>query len=122
MSRLAEIQVRFLKEENSMKLGHLASDLARIASLTEMKAGRTALKSVLEEAKYFSEWAATATNVPLETQMFLAEIQSFIAQKELEFDSMFENQEWRAGLRSRARVWSQELLKRAGFFDSNEQG
>ena len=115
MSRLVEIQARFLKEENSMKLGHLASDLARIASLTEMKAGKTALKSVLEEAKYFSEWAATAANVPLETQMLLAEIQSFIAQKELEFDSMFENQEWRAGLRSRARAWSDELLKKAGL-------
>ena len=121
MNHLTKIQERFLKEEDSMKLGHLASDLARIASLTEMEAGRKVLKSVLEEAKYFAEWAATAPGVEIEIQTFLAEIQGFLAEKELELDSKFDNEDWKKLLRGQARTWSDELLNRAGFFDSDER-
>ena len=118
MNHLVEIRERFLREENSMKLGHLASDLTRIASLTEMKAGGKVLKSVLEEAKYFAEWAATAPGVVLETQMFLADIQGFIARKELEWEWGLDKQEWKEDFRHRTQIWSQELLERAGFLTS----
>ena len=117
MKNLIEVQNRFSKENSKMQLGHLASDLARIASFIDIKMDARALKSVIEEAKYFAEWTATAPGVTLETQIFLAKIQEFVAQKELEFDCMFEKEEWRAGVRSRARAWSDELLRKAGFLE-----
>ncbi len=120
MNDLSKIQKRYLEEENPMKLGHLASDLARIASLTNMKAGEQALLSVIEEAKFFTEWAATSSGVSIEIQIFLAEIQGFLARKELEADSNLNNEEWKKSLSHCVRTWSHELLEKAGFLDSNE--
>ena len=102
-----------------MRLGHLASDLARIANLIGMRAEKETLKGVMEEAKFFAEWAAR--DVQLEVQMSLAEIQGYIAQKELECGSLSNDGEWKENVTRRLRAWSDELLKKAGFLDSNER-
>ena len=121
MKSQIEIQQRFLKENAQMRLGHLASDLSRIASLTEIKMEEEAAKLVMEEAKFFTEWAGTAAEADLETRMFLAEIQGYISLKKLEWDSASKGEEWRGNLRRQLRLWSDELLKRAGFFEDDER-
>ena len=71
------IRQRFLRDPLPIRLGNLASDLARIASFSEDPRNHEAVASVLEESKCFAEWAAP--EAPLETQVMLAELQVQLA-------------------------------------------
>ena len=113
MKNLPAIRERFLQENTQMKLGHLASDLARIASLLNMQAGEKALQNVMEETKFFAEWTAPDTDP--ETQAFLLEIRSLITEKELEWDSLSNDENWRDETAKCLRNLSNKLLKKAGF-------
>jgi len=119
MNNLVEIQRRFLREGPKMRLGHLASDLSRVASFIEMGTDGKAVKAVMEEGKFFAEW--TAEKVDLEIQILLAEIQCFLAQKESEWDVSFKMDSWRQDVIRQVRNWSQELLQRAGFIEHDER-
>ena len=102
-----------------MRLGHLASDLARIASFIEMQLKTEAVKSVIEESKFFAEWAARDEKP--EIQMFLAEIRSFLAQKESELNFLSNNKEWKKEVSQYVRACSDGLLKKAGLIDADER-
>lgn len=117
MKNQLEIQRRFLKEDTPMKLGHLSSDLARIASLLNMKVGTQTVQAVIEEAGLFAEWAGTSPGVSRETQAFLAKIQNFLSAKGQEWNSSNQNPVWRKEAADCLRSWADELLKEAGFFD-----
>ncbi|MBI2885198.1 MAG: hypothetical protein HYY15_03385 [Candidatus Omnitrophica bacterium] len=104
-----QIQERFLKDPLPVRLGGLAADLARISSFSENPANRQAVASLLEEGKYFAEWAAP--DAPLETQAVLAEIQIELAVWQ---------RRWISGqpipnLRSEAERRADELLTIAGL-------
>lgn len=71
------IHQRFLRDSLPIRLGGLAADLARIASFSENPANHQAVVSLLEEGKWFAEWAAPGA--PLETQVVLADIQLALA-------------------------------------------
>ncbi len=113
IKNLTEIRERFLKEETPMRLGHLASDLSRVASLLEMQVKGGTIKGVLEEAKFFAEWAAK--EAPLETQIFLAEIQGFLARNEISWEASLGDAYWRKDVATQSRTWAEELLNKAGF-------
>lgn len=118
MRNQPEIQERFFRESPEMRLGHLASDLSRIASFIEMQAKTEAIKAVIEESKFFAEWAAQ--DAKPEIQMSLAEIQSFLTQKELELNSLSDNHEWKKEVSQYVRACSDGLLKKAGLIDAGE--
>lgn len=120
MRNQIEIQERFLRETAEMRLGHLASDLARIASFIEIETKEGTVKTVMEEAKFFAEWAAR--DAKPEIRMFLAEIQGFLAKKELELNSLSNNHEWKKEVSQYVRACSDGLLKKAGFIDADGPG
>lgn len=112
-----ELQERFLKETSPMRLGHLASDLARASDLLKMRVGPETIQGVLQESKFFAEWTGTAGDLSIEIKTLLAEIQSFVTQKELEWEALSKNLEWRANVARQLRVWSDELLKKTGLLE-----
>lgn len=71
------IRQRFLHDPLPGRLGALAADLARIASFSENPKNQRAVASLLEEGKWFCEWAAP--EAPLETQAVLADLQLALA-------------------------------------------
>jgi len=77
MKNLNSIQERYLKEPFNMRLGHLASDLARISNFLENSLNINAVGDILEEAKFFIEW--TAPEAALQVQILLSEMQSRLA-------------------------------------------
>ncbi len=103
-----------------MRLGHLASDLARIASFTEMELDEGAIKRVMEEAEFFAEW--TVREVEIEIQRLLAEIQGFLAQARLQWDTLSKNTEWKTEVAKQCRAWANTLLERGGFTAENAPG
>lgn len=104
-----KVRERFLRDPLPQRLGSLAADLARVASFAQDPRDREAVASLLEEGKYFAEWAAP--EAPLETQAVLAEIQIALAVWE---------RRWLKGapdpsMRTEAQSKSDELLVLAGL-------
>ncbi len=69
------IRQRFLRDPLSIRLGNLASDLARIASSNDDEHGYVA--SILEESKCFAELAVA--EAPPETRATLVELQTLLS-------------------------------------------
>ena len=103
------IRDRFLRDPLSVRLGGLAADLLRIASCAEDPRERDTLVSLLEEGKWFAEWAAG--DAPLEVQERLAEVQRLLASWQYRCLSGKLN----LAMRAEARRWSDQLLVLAGL-------
>lgn len=103
------LRQRFLQDPLPIRLGNLASDLARIAFCAENPQNRAVVASVLEEGKFFAEWAAS--EAPLEVQEQLAQVQIELAYWHLR---------WLSGqpepsMRSQAQRWSDRLIELSGL-------
>ena len=103
------IRQRYLQDPLPIRLGGLAADLARIASFSENPRNHAAVSSLLEEGKWFAEWAAP--EAPLEVQEKLAQVQIQLA---------IWHHGWLNGipqpeLSTQAQRWSEELLKLSGL-------
>ena len=104
-----QVRERFLQDPLPIRLGGLAADLARISSFSDNPANRQAIASLLEEGKWFAEWAAPTA--PLETQAVLAEIQVTLAVWQRRWANGLPIQ----NLRSEAERRADELLAIAGL-------
>ena len=106
------LRERYLRDPLPIRLGNLASDLARIASCSENPKNHEVVMSVLEESKYFAEWAAA--EAPPETQAILAEVQLQLA---------LWHRRWLQGhpeplMQHEVRRWSDQLLEHSGLLTS----
>jgi hypothetical protein len=77
MQNLEEIKKRFLKNNLSVRLGCIASNLARLESFSKMPNNQKAIKDLIEESKFFIEWVAPKAS--LEIQEKLIDIQRELA-------------------------------------------
>ena len=103
------IRERYLQDPLPTRLGDLASDLARIASCASDPRDHNALMGLLEEGKWFAEWAAP--EAPLKIQEQLAEVQLQLA---------LWHRCWLMGrppamVQEEARKWSDRLLRLSGL-------
>ena len=105
----ARIRDRFLRDPLPIRLGGLAADLLRIASCAEDVRERDTLLSLLEEGKWFAEWAAEGA--PVEVQERLAEAQRRLASWQYRCLSGKLN----LAIRAEARRLSDQLLALAGL-------
>ena len=103
------IRQRFLRDPLPIRLGGLAADLARIASFSENPMNHSTVAGLLEESKYFAEWAAL--EAPLETQAALAELQVTLAV----WERGWLNRVPVAAMRAEAEQKSEEYLILAGL-------
>ena len=76
MKSLDERKERYLRDPLPVRLGGIASNLARIAWFAEREARNDAIP-VFRESKYFTEWAAPAC--ALNIQSILADLQIELA-------------------------------------------
>lgn len=105
----SQIRERYLRDPLPIRLGGLAADMARIASFAENPKNHRAVASLLEESKFFAEWAAP--DAPLEIQALLAEVQVWAALQELDWDPTRST----IGMREEAQRWSDQLLSLSGL-------
>jgi len=103
------IRDRYLRDSPPVRLGGLAADLMRLSSCVENPKNRDVIATLLEEGKYFAEWAAPGA--PLEVQSALAEVQVLLA---------LWQRRWTAGrpeplMREEAKRWSDHLLELSGL-------
>ena len=105
----AAVRLRYLRDPLPTRLGGLAADLARIASFAENPKNHDAVNGLLEEGKYFAEWAAP--EAPPEVQEALAQVQISLA---------LWHRQWLARrpeplMSQAAQGWSAKLLELSGL-------
>ena len=111
MKNIDEIRARYIKEPLERRLGHLASDLARVSGFLDNPKNSKAVQDILEESEFFIEW--TAADAPLHIQEMLSEMQVALAQWHYRVARGMPVRF--LDLQSRARTWSEQLLSASGL-------
>lgn len=109
MKNLEDIRRRYLKDDIPIRLGGLAANLARIASVSKNPDNWKIVDSLMEESKYFIEWTARETQ--FETMVFLTEVQQQLAFWHRLWPQIHTNSIECETIQNYARKWSRELLE-----------
>ena len=107
------VQQRYLRDPSPARLGGLAANLARIESFSDHVEHRDVVQSLLEESKFFIEWAAP--DVELDIQAELVELQIQLARWQLNWTEIWSSAERRMAMAAQARAWSGRVLKMSGM-------
>ncbi|YAF99504.1 MAG: hypothetical protein AB3A66_29775 (plasmid) [Nodularia sp. CChRGM 3473] len=111
-----EKQARFQSENTSSRLGHIASNLARLRTFCNT-AYPEAVKSVADETICFIEW--TAAEIEPEYAEELVNIQVQLARWKLNFDSLWSDESERTNMSEQGSVWSGRVLDMSGLLSES---
>ncbi len=105
MGNLDEIKNRFMKDNLAIRLGGLASNLARIRSFAQKSNNQKIVRDLIEESKFFIEWTAPEASLPIQEDLVNLQIQ--LALRTYSEDTK--------ELSEFAEVWSEKILKLSGL-------
>lgn len=108
---------RYLRDALPIRLGNLASNLARIQSRCQDIANRELVEMVLQESKYFIEW--TAAEAEVETAAELVELQIQLARWQYCWATIWDDTQQRMMVAQQARIWSDRVLDMSGLLSVN---
>ncbi|MGM3309769.1 hypothetical protein ACSQ6I_27935 [Anabaena sp. WFMT] len=109
-------QTRFQLNEIPNRLGHIAANLARIKSFSQI-AYKEAVKNVISKTKWFIEWTAAEIE-PLQAEE-LVNIQVQLAMWELTWDDIWANEKLRAEVAEQSGIWSERVLDMSGLLSES---
>jgi hypothetical protein len=114
-SNLDEKKARFQNEDISHRLGHIASNLARVRSFFN-SAFQKGVEVVIDETEWFIEW--TAAEIEPEQAEELVNMQVQLVRWQLNLDSIFLDNTHREEVAIVAEAYSQKVLNMSGLIDS----
>ena len=106
---------RYLRDPLSIRLGNLASNLARIRSIATQPELGEAAKRVVRESKHFVEWAGK--DAELQVQIELLDLQKQLARWQYKWHEIWNDTEKRNLVAEQAGAWSQKILDRSGLLN-----
>lgn len=115
MTHLEPIKARYLKDAPTVRLGGLAADLARLSSRCQNPKNEAVVLSLLEEGKFFAEWAAPDADP--DAQALLAEIQIQLACWQRVWPRIASAPDRLKSISEESRRWSDLLLQRSGLLN-----
>ena len=113
MNNLEKKRERYMQDALPIRLGGLAANLARISSFVKNSANLEAVKSLLEESKYFIEW--TAKELESETASELVKLQIELAVLQRSCEKNWSNEEKRLEIGLQTKDWSKSVLQTSGL-------
>ncbi len=114
-SNLDEKKARFQNEDIPHRLGHIASNLARVRSFFD-SAFKKGIEVVIDETEWFIEW--TAAEIEPEQAEELVNIQVQLARWQLNLDNILLEEPHRKEVVRVAEAYSQKVLNMSGLLDS----
>jgi len=111
--RLNTLRERYMQDRLPIRLGGLATNLMRIASVAEHPGNRQVVDRLLEESKFFIEW--TAPDTPLDKQAALVELQVKLAVWHHRWPRDLADQTKGAHLAREAHTWAERVLEMSGL-------
>jgi hypothetical protein len=109
------LKQRYLRDELSIRLGGIASNLTRIKTMSKNIAHSDAVVSLIEESKIFIEW--TANDADVDTACELVELQIQLALWQLRWTKIWADPALRMEVAEQAQIWSDRILERSGLLD-----
>lgn len=104
------LYARFMKDSIPVRLGGIASDLARLSGLAQTNSeNRRLFQNVLNETKFFTEW--TASDLNLDAQEKLLELQRSLSR----WSGGPFSKEQLSLVQDEAKKWSQVILSTSGL-------
>ena len=110
---MEQIKNRYNREELPTRLGNLASNMARIASVSKNPDNWKIVDSLMEESKFFIEW--NIKDATYEQLILLSQIQRQLAFWQSIWEQIYTNEIECETIRNYAQKWSMELLQKAGL-------
>ncbi len=107
------IRQRYLRDGLPVRLGGLAANLARIASVSDLVLDREAAEVLLSESKLFIEW--TAADADIDTAAELVELQVQLARWQQNWERIWSDPTQRQLVAGQAHDWSGRALERSGL-------
>jgi len=109
--------MRYVNQAISMRLGGLAANLARIASVAETSVV-AAISTLLAESRAFIEWTAPDLVADrVDDAARLVDIQRGLTRWYRIWNDAQHDSAQRAQLAAQARAWSDEILRMSGLLD-----
>jgi len=112
-AKLNALRERYMQDGLHIRLGGLATNLMRIASVAEHPGNRQVVDRLLEESKFFVEW--TAPDTSLDKQTALVELQVRLAVWHYKWPHDLTDQTKRTQLAREARIWAEQVLEMSGL-------
>lgn len=112
MNNLAKRRDRFMSDPTPVRLGGIAANMARVASCAADVRNHEAVFDMIEESKWFIEWAAPEADLDVAAR--LVEIQVSLALCELRMRTGADSLDHIADA---ALAWSDEVLQMSGLLD-----
>src|SRR3972149_2694351 len=109
------LRERYLKDPLAVRVGGLAANLARVGSFSNDSRHERVVAAMLEESKWFIEWAAAGA--PLDMQGLLVECQRQLARWQMGWSEIWRDVNQRAEVAEAARIWSGRLLEASGLVE-----
>jgi len=107
---------RYLRDPLPVRLGNLASNLARIQSIATRPELGDAAKRVIRESEHFVEWAGK--DAELFVQVELVELQRRLAEWQFNWNEISNDLEKRNSVAEQAGFWSEKILDCSGLLNS----
>ena len=115
-AKLEARRERYLRDPLPVRLGNLASNLARVRSLANHATMGEAAGKVFDESRLFIEW--TATDASPAQQVELSELRDLISRWRMELTEIWNDSEKRNEVAALAGAWSQKILESSGLLNS----
>ena len=120
MRKWYTLKERYLRGQLPIRLGNLASNLARIKSPSQNAANGELIESLLEESKLFIE--GTAQDAEIEIAAELVESQIQLACWQYSWARIWEDVEQRMKVGEQGRIWSGKVLNMSSLLAVNQVG
>jgi hypothetical protein len=117
MKNYNNLKFRYLQDELPIRLGNLASNLARIKSRCQNSANKELVATLLQESKLFIEW--TAQDAEIEIASELVDLQIQLARWQYAWGNIWDNIEQRLEVAEKAKFWSEKVLNMSGLLTVN---
>jgi len=105
------LKQRYLRDGLPIRLGGIASNLARIKTLSQKAIASNVVVSLVEESKIFIEW--TALDADIDTAGELVELQIQLALWQLQWTRIWADPVQRMEVAEQAKIWSDRILERS---------
>jgi len=115
-AKLEARKERYLRDPLPVRLGNLASNLARIRSFSNHATMGEAAGKVFDESKLFIEWTVEDANPPQQAE--LNELRELISRWRMELTEIWNDAERRNDVATQAGAWSQKILESSGLLNS----
>ncbi len=115
-AKLEARRERYLRDPLPVRLGNLASNLARIRSFANHAAMGEAAGKVFDESRLFIEW--TVEDADPSRQAELNELCELISRWRMELTEIWNDTERRYDVAAQVGAWSQKILESSGLLNS----